>query len=351
VPAIAPVPEPAAPEFAPTLPTPIRAHQPKEARPALAPEPKKRSLLPVLAALVVLGALGGGAFVALSGPTLTATEQLALAEKASGDERFSALEKVGNAEDATEAQLLEAAAGLVEGQQHESALRVLDVALQKNPKNVEARVLEARAALATKKARRLETAVKEAAALAPNDARPDAILAEFREAQGETSGALELWSKAVSKAPGNAHYLWRQGYWLSQSGKLDEAEAALSRSLKKKSPHPEATAELGFVKFRQNEREGAIRLLRSVVKEKPELLEGHYYLASALFQKGDLPGARAEYLAADGLAGADTRPLTALCEMEQMSQTPELPAVQKKIRERFPKDADGLLSKCAAAAP
>ena len=94
-----------------------------------------------------------------------------------------------------------------------------------------------------------------------------------------------------------------------------------------------------------------MRLLRSVVKEKPELLEGHYYLATVLFQKNDLLAARAEYLAADALAGSDTRPLLALCEMEQLQQTPELPAAQKKLRERFPKNADALLSKCAASKP
>jgi len=70
-----------------------------------------------------------------------------------------------------------------------------------------------------------------------------------------------------------------------------------------------------------------------------------------LFQKNDLAGARAQYLAADGLAGTDSRPLTALCEMEQMQQTPELDAAKKKIRERFPKEAEALISKCAAAAP
>jgi thioredoxin-like negative regulator of GroEL len=105
------------------------------------------------------------------------------------------------------------------------------------------------------------------------------------------------------------------------------------------------------VKFRKEQKEEALRLLRGVVKEKPELLEGHYYLASVLFQKNDLAAARAEYLAADALAGSDPRPLTALCEMEQMQQTPELESAKQRLRERFPKDAESLISKCAAAAP
>ncbi|HEY0881810.1 MAG TPA: serine/threonine-protein kinase, partial [Archangium sp.] len=101
VPALAPLSPPGgapvAPEFAPTLPTPIRAHQPKEAvQPALVPTEKKKSpLVPVLIALLVLGGIGGGAFVMLSGPKRTATEQLALAEAEKvDDDRFSALEKL-----------------------------------------------------------------------------------------------------------------------------------------------------------------------------------------------------------------------------------------------------------------
>jgi Flp pilus assembly protein TadD len=128
------------------------------------------------------------------------------------------------------------------------------------------------------------------------------------------------------------------------------AETALSKANKKKSD-PATTAELGFVKYRKEQKEEALRLLRAALKEKPDLLEGHYYLGAVLFAKGDVAGARAEYLAADALAGADARPLMALCEMEQMQQTPELDAAKKKIKERFPKEAEAMLSKCAASAP
>jgi hypothetical protein len=37
--------------------------------------------------------------------------------------------------------------------------------------------------------------------------------------------------------------------------------------------------------------------------------------------------------------------------MEQMQQTAELENARKKLKERFPKEADALLSQCAAAAP
>ncbi len=355
MPAVPPVAVPPTPAggLESTVPSPIRAYQPAAAAPASpapAAAPKKRSPIFLVIGLAALIGLGIAAFLAFKGPKLTATEQLAKAEQAEGRSRVSGLVDLATMPDATEAQLARAGALLTEAKEWDAVLSLVDGWLLKNPKSLDARLMEARAAVQNRKGKRAETAIKEAATLAPNDARPDAVMAELRELQADPGAALENWSKAVAKAPGNAQYLSRQGYWLSQSGRLDEAETALSKANKKKSD-PATTAELGFVKFRKEQKDEAMRLLRSVVKEKPDLLEGHYYLATVLFSKNDLTAARAEYLAADALAGADTRPLTALCEMEQMQQTSELAAVQKKLKERFPKEADQLLSKCAAAAP
>jgi eukaryotic-like serine/threonine-protein kinase len=342
-----------------TLPSPVRAYTPATRTPpgvvpatVLPPAkaPGKRSALPLVVGTAALLGVAIAAFLGLRGPQLSAAEQLAKAEQAKGGDRISGLVQLGTLPDATEAQLARAGALLTEAKEWEGVLTLVDGWLLKNPKSLDARLMEAKAAVQTRKGKRAETAVKEAGTLAPNDARPDAVMAELRELQADPSAALEAWSKAVSKAPSNAQYLSRQGYWLSQSGRLDEAEVALTKANRKKAD-PATTAELGFVKYRKEQKEEAMRLLRSVVKEKPDLLEGHYYLATVLFQKNDLAGARAEYLAADALAGTDTRPLMALCEMEQMQQTSELAAVQKKLRERFPKEAEALLSKCAASAP
>lgn len=361
-----------------TLPAPIRAHQPlaerTEAVPAHSPlterteavtaHPplaerteaapahlqRRRFSLPAVLGVLGLLAVSGGAWWALRTAPLSASEQLAKAEQSPGKEQINALLRLGSLPDATDSQLARAGALLTEAKEWDAALTLIDSWLLKHPKSLAARLLEARAAVQTRKGKRAELAVHEAAILAPSDARPDALLAELRELQADSAAALDAWTKAVSKAPGDAYYLARQGYWLSQSGRLDEAETALTKAGKKR-PDAATMAELGFVKFRKEQPGEALRILRAVVKEKPELLEGHYYLAAVHFQRNELAAARAEYLAADALAGSDSRPLMALCQMEQMQQTSGLEAARKKIRERFPTEADALLSKCAAAAP
>jgi serine/threonine protein kinase/Flp pilus assembly protein TadD len=312
------------------------------------PTAKRSSTAPAALIVVALATLGAAAWFFLRAPRLTPSELLARAEGTQGAERVKLLTALSSAPEATAEQLGRAAQLLVDEQQWDAALSATDAWLQREPKALEARLLEARAAIATRKGKRAESALKEAASLAPGDARPDALLAELRELQAEVGATIEAWSRAVAKDPGNARYLSRQGYWLSQAGRLDEAEAALNKASKKKAS-PETTAELGFVKYRQGKLDEALRLLRAAVKERPDLLEAQYYLGAVLYAKRDVAGARAAYLAADAVAGNDSRPLVGLCEMEQLEKSPELAAAQARLRERFPKDAEALLSRCAAA--
>ncbi|MBL8913657.1 MAG: protein kinase, partial [Archangium sp.] len=244
-----------------TMPSPIRAYVPKGGDD---PEPATRGLTPsatamiakeaelaaqkkaaggessasggggksklpmIIGAIVVLALLGVGAKFVFGGSSATAVEQLAKAEAAQGADRTRALIKLGAMPDVTDAQLAKAVAMLTESKAWDDALEFVDGCLVKAPKNLECRVLEAKAAALTRKGKRAEAAIKEAAGIAPNDPRPDAILAEMREVQGDSGAALEAWSNASKKAPGNRDYLARYGYWLSQSGQLDMAEAALS---------------------------------------------------------------------------------------------------------------------------
>ena len=313
-----------------------------------APRPSRRRLWSALAAAAVV-ALGTGAFILLRPPNPTPAEALtAAAHTTSAPERVSLLMPLAKSPVATDEHLARAAALLLELRQYEPVLELVDVWLERSPKSLEARLAEIQAAIQAHKGRRAEAAIKEASILAPEDPRPDRALAELRELQGDGPGALEAWSRLNAKAPTSSSRA-RQGFWLSQLGHLDEADEVLTKALRKQSDAAVA-AELGFVKFRRDQPDEALRLLRVAIKERPTLLEAHYYLATVLYQKGDVKGARAEYLEADTLAGSDPRPLAALCEMEQQQKGPQLEDARKRIRERFPADADTMLEKCSAVA-
>jgi eukaryotic-like serine/threonine-protein kinase len=312
------------------------------------PAPGKRSNLPVVLAVVGLLVVAVAAAVVLSGGGASAQEVLTRAEQATSPEaRAKILQGIWKAPDVSDAQLQRAGEVLVEGKQWTVADELADAWLERSPKNVEPHLLKARAAMNLRKGKRAETELAEAIALAPEDPRPDVVMAELRELQGDAPGALEAWTKAAKKNPANVHALTRQGYWLSQSARLDDAAAVLSQVLKKQFD-AEAAAELGFVKFRKEQPDEALKLLGRAVKEKPDLMVAHYYRAAVLYQKGDAKAARAEYLEADALAGADTRPLVALCELEaQQKTTTEFDDVKKRLRERFPTEADKLIAGCA----
>jgi tetratricopeptide (TPR) repeat protein len=299
-----------------------------------------------LSAVAALAAAGSVAFL-VNRPSSTPAQVLEAARLAATPaERAKLLRRLIDTPGSTNSQLLQAGAEMLGAGQYDELLEFTEGWQQRSPKSLDALLLEGTAAVHRRLGKRAETAIKAANALAPTDARPDAILGELRELQGDAGGALDAWTRASTKSPMTARYLARQGYWLSQMGQLDSAANVLSRALKTMND-PALSAELAFVRFRQEHLEDAQKLLRNVIKEKPELLEGHYYLGAVLFRKGDIKGARLEYLEADRLAGVDPRPLTALCEMEALQQASELEEAKALLRKRFPKEAAAIIEKCA----
>jgi len=318
--------------------------------PTSAPPTGQRSTLRLwvaLGALLGLG-LGAGAAVALGGGSSTAAELLREADQAQSPEaQAKALLALKGAADVSDGQLQRAGQLLVEHQQWAAGAELADAWVLRSPKNPDARLLEARAAIHLRKGKKAEAALGEATALAPDDARTDVVMAELRELQGDAAGAIEAWTRAAKKQPTDAHFSERLGAWLSRVGRLDEADQVLSALLRRQFV-PEAAAELGFAKFRKDQADEALNLLSRALKEAPGLMVAHYYRATVLYRKGDLKGARAGYLEADALAGEDPRPLVALCELEQQQQAPpRLDEVKQKLKARFPAQAGALIAGCA----
>jgi serine/threonine protein kinase/Flp pilus assembly protein TadD len=320
---------------------------PVEPRTSTARPPPRWGL--VLLGLLALGASTVGGVVLFSkNRQRSAEELLAAASRAETSElKGRALAGIERSPEVTEEQLRSAVEILVSGSQWPAVEVVSEAWGKKNSKSLDAHLARAKAAIQLRKGRIAETAIAEASALAPNDHRPDVLYAELREVQGDAPGALEGWTRAARKNPQDAHILSRRGYWLSQSGRLDEASEVLNQVLKRRFD-PEAAAELGFVLSRKEQTIEALKLLARAVKEKPDLMVGHYYRATVLYQRGDFKAARAAYLEADRLAGEDNRPLVALCQMEvQVQSSNELDDAKKRIRERFPNEADKLIASCA----
>jgi Flp pilus assembly protein TadD len=197
-----------------------------------------------------------------------------------------------------------------------------------------------------RKGKRAEVALEKATALAPNEVEPDLLFADLREMQGDSFGALDALGRASAKQPGSIDLAARRGYLLSQAGKLDEAAEVLQGVLAKQHHAPSA-AELAFVRFRQNQPDEALALLKKALKKQPQLAKAHYYLGAVLFQQNDAKGAEKAYREADRIDPTDPRPLTALCQMQALSNAPGVEETRKAIGQRFPAESAQLLAQCS----
>jgi Tfp pilus assembly protein PilF len=112
------------------------------------------------------------------------------------------------------------------------AVPVLEDAVKRDPRNLEARVELAGAylkdALPTAAGEQLETAYRADS----THAGVVAALAAQRSASGRPEEALVLMRRLVEQRPRNAAFLRDYGTWLGQAGRMSEAEAALTRAVR-----------------------------------------------------------------------------------------------------------------------
>ncbi len=325
---------------------PVAASAPAEPKAPSKPLPVKQLGLAAGALVVLL--LGGVAVMKLR-THLTPDEALAKAAATQDPKERTKLLADLPKELATPDQLEKAGALLLEAKAWPGALDLAEGWKLAEPNSVKPRLLEARAAMQLRKGKRVEAALEAATALAKNDPEPYLVMASFRELQGEPSGALDAYRSALARKPDDVQLKARVGYWLSQSGQVDEAMGILNQVLKKQFDAPSA-AELGFVKFRKGDTHGAATLLNDVIKKDPSSVNAHYYLGAVLFAQNDAKGARDQYLEADKLAPEDERPLSALCEMEARTTDPALDETKKLIEKRFGAASKEMLARCVDSA-
>ncbi len=321
-----------------------KAPMPKPAPPR-APVGSRRMLLVGAGAAVAVMVIAALAAL-LSSPTLTAAQRIEAARAAQGPARAKALGPLLHDPQVTAPELAEAVTLLLDGAQPEPARALAELYAQRHPSDVEAALLEGRANFLLRQGKRAEAALARARQLAPSDARPDFLLAEMRELQGDLPGALAALGDALKKKPDARGALARQGYLMSQSGRLDEAAEVL-RGVLKRSFEPASAAELAFVLYRQDKVDDALGLLRRALREDPKLAKAQYYLGAVLFRQGDIKGAEKAYHAADALEPSDPRALASLCELfARTEQKEKVEQTKKLIEQRFPDTSRQLAAQC-----
>ncbi|ABF88176.1 putative serine/threonine protein kinase [Myxococcus xanthus DK 1622] len=314
-----------------------------------APSRRRSRMVPLIAGVLALGAVGAGATWFLTRPAAPPAERLARAESAStADAKAAALEGLASDDRASAEELSRAGALLLEAGAHAQALALADGFVARFPKDIEAHLIAARAATELRLGKRAERALEEATALAPKDLRPPLALAELRERQGDIPGALAALATVHARKPGSSEVTPRYGLLLSQSGRLDEAASVLSAWTRS---HDDAAslAELGFVRFRQQRVDEAATLLKRAIRKAPKLAVAHYYLGAVLFRQGDTAGAERAYVEADRLSPEDPRALASRCQLHaHTGNTAGVTEVKRALSERFPTRAEALAAECVA---
>src|SRR5262249_58641761 len=100
------------------------------------------------------------------------------------------------------------------------ALKVAERLGERYPADEDAFLMEARASIKLHLGKRAQAAIERAAVLVPNDAEPDVLLSQLREAQGDLPAALEAIGRALKKRPNSLVLAGRQAYLLSQAAPL-----------------------------------------------------------------------------------------------------------------------------------
>lgn len=310
--------------------------------------PSRTMFALALGAMLAVGAAAGWfAFGEVGRNAVPAAERLSLAERTQEPgARAKMLGGLAKDDTATEAQLTYAGELLLQSGAHDAALELATDWVHRGATSAPAKLLEARACIGLRQGRRAEAAIEAARTLDSASAEPELALADLKELQGDLSGASAALQSALQKDPSSVKIARRNGVLLSQSGRLDEAEAALGALLRRRFD-AETAAELAFVKYRKDRPQDALGLLRRALKEQPKLAAGHYYLGAVLYRSGDAKGSERAYREALLLAPRDSRPLISLCELyTQSGRRSELPSLHQEIDARFAERAAALKRQC-----
>lgn len=242
-------------------------------------------------------------------------QELAIARAlATAQERVHFLMPLREHPKATSADLREAAELLLDGAPAE-AHELAQAAEHKDPRAVETQLLLARICDVERMERCVSTSLERARQLAPTDARPDLLRADFQEKNGDVEGASDSLKQAHDKAPADPVIALRYVRLLSASKRGEQAMLVL-RGLEGQLPRARLLVEQGRVWTSEGRDVEAVQLFRKAVEEDPKLSVGFYELGLALYRLGDTEAAEESLRDADRLDLDNPKALAALCAMQ-----------------------------------
>jgi tetratricopeptide (TPR) repeat protein len=242
-------------------------------------------------------------------------QELAIARAATtAEERVQFLMPLRQHPKATPAELREAAELLLDGAPAE-AHELAQEAERRDPSALETQLLLARICDVERMERCVSTSLERAAQVAPKDARPDLLRADFQEKDGDVTGAAESMRQAYGKAPEDPVIGLRYVRLLSASKHGDEAMSVL-KGLAGQLPRGRLLVEQGRVWTRDGRDADAVKLFRKAVEEEPRLGIGYFELGLALYRLGNTEAAEESLRQADRLDLSDPKALAALCAIQ-----------------------------------
>lgn len=138
-------------------------------------------------------------------------------------------------------------------------------------------------------------ALNKAKSLEPNNFQPCLSLALLYDAQGRADEARKSYEDTLRLQPDNVDALNNLAYLKAESGvDLDQALSYAQRAQQKQPNNPEIQDTVAFIYIRKNLTDDGLRMMRSLVSQKPERALFRLHLAMALYQKGDRPMAKKE---------------------------------------------------------
>jgi serine/threonine-protein kinase len=122
----------------------------------------------------------------------------------------------------------------------------------------------------------------------------------------DLAGSLREYQRAIELKPNDAtaHH-WFGADSLVALGRFEEAIAECKRAVELDPLSPINNTDLGATLYLARRSDDAIAQLRKTLQINPTFVNAHYYLGLVFQQKGDLPGAIAQYEKAKQLSGGD----------------------------------------------